>query len=48
VFLESFNDALQDCVKNIRANFTMNDVLRCAALLQERKEGWPGVLRDLD
>jgi hypothetical protein len=48
MFLESINDTFQNCKENIRANFTPNDLLGCAALLQEREEGWPGVVRDLN
>jgi hypothetical protein len=48
MFLESRNDTFENCEENIRANFTVNDLLGCTALLQEREEGWPGVLRDLN
>lgn len=46
--LETFHDALQNCVENIDTDFAVNDLLGCAGLLQEREEGRPGAFKDLN
>jgi len=48
MILESLNDALQNCEENKRANFTLDNLLGCACLLQEGEEGRPCAFRDLN
>lgn len=48
MILESLNDALQNCKENKRADFTVNNLRGCAALLQEWEKLWPTAFRDLN